>query len=267
LVLQQSERFDRLDRAHKQIATALVNPNTSVHGDLQAQMLALSLLLDRAEAVVTLQEGVMRRIIVDVFREIANTPRYREEADLIDGIRKEDQSNLREVQSHLLKDLRFPTITDRFEAVAESHPETCQWIFQKAEETDQFRLHGRRWDDFVGWLQRDSGMYWINGKAGSGKSTLMKYIFNAGDTRQHLALWVGDQRLYIAGFFFWSGGSKDQRSQAGLYRSLLYDILKQVPELIPIVLPKQWSSRYNVQCQQLKRILVSTSTIHHSRLY
>ena len=34
-----------------------------MHGDLQAQMLALSLLLDRAEAVVTFQEGVMRRIV------------------------------------------------------------------------------------------------------------------------------------------------------------------------------------------------------------
>lgn len=33
-----------------------------------------------------------------------------------------------------------------------------------------------RWNDFVAWLEEGDGLYWIAGKAGSGKSTLMKYI-------------------------------------------------------------------------------------------
>jgi putative ribosome biogenesis GTPase RsgA len=30
---------------------------------------------------------------------------------------------------------------------------------------------------FADWLENDGGIYWIAGKAGSGKSTLMKYLW------------------------------------------------------------------------------------------
>ncbi len=53
--LEQSERFDRLDAAHKEIVTALINRNASDNRGLQAQISAVSMLLDRAEVVVTSQ--------------------------------------------------------------------------------------------------------------------------------------------------------------------------------------------------------------------
>jgi hypothetical protein len=258
LIVQQSERFDRLDNSHKQIVAAIMDSGSSVTGSLEAQISALSLLLNRAETVITSQENTAQRIIVDVFREIASAPKLQQETILIDSIRKEDQRILRAVQMQLLESLHFPTITDRFESVSESHPNTCQWIFQRPEDTDQFRNHGRYWSPFVDWLQHGSGLYWINGKAGSGKSTLMKYIFNKYETRRHLNFWAGNQKLCIAAFFFWSGGGCLQRSQSGLYRSLLFDILRQVPELTPIVLPEQWAARYSAQCQTSMHTPVST---------
>lgn len=32
-------------------------------------------------------------------------------------------------------------------------------------------------DSIAEWLESGSGVYWISGKAGSGKSTLMKHLF------------------------------------------------------------------------------------------
>lgn len=44
----------------------------------------------------------------------------------------------------------------------------------------------------------------------------------------------------LASFFFWKPGIQLQKSLGGLFRSLLYEILKLCPELIPAVLSDQW---------------------------
>ena len=108
---------------------------------------------------------------------------------------------------------------------------------------------GRQWDDFGVWLQFGKGIYWVNGKAGSGKSTLMKYIVSHNKTASLLRTWAGDSKLCTGGFFFWNSGSKQQRCQVGLFRSLLHEILGQHPELILIVLHAQWGVRYSAKCQ------------------
>jgi hypothetical protein len=74
------------------------------------------------------------------------------------------------VQDIILQSLQFPTMTDRYEAIKEAHAKTCKWIFQKAQDVKQ------PWSDFSEWLEHGNGIYWISGKAGSGKSTLMRYI-------------------------------------------------------------------------------------------
>lgn len=82
-------------------------------------------------------------------------------------------------------------------------------------------------------------MYWIYGKAGSGKSTLMRYLFDNPRTLDDLRLWSGDMPLEIAAFFFWNSGTTEQRSQAGL-RCLLFQILRHRTHLISHVLPELW---------------------------
>ena len=49
-----------------------------------------------------------------------------------------------------------------------------------------------------------------------------------------------DRKLILANFFFWRPGTVLQKSLAGLFRSLLYDILKACPELTPKVFPELW---------------------------
>lgn len=69
------------------------------------------------------------------------------------------------------------------------------------------------------------------GKAGSGKSTIMKFLLDHTKTAEALEAWAGTKELVIASFFFWNAGPSVQKSQEGLFRSLLYEILSQCPNL------------------------------------
>ncbi|KAL9035235.1 MAG: hypothetical protein Q9214_006679, partial [Letrouitia sp. 1 TL-2023] len=124
----------------------------------------------------------------------------------------------------LLESLRFRTMEVRHAQIPKTHEQTFRWIFE---------------DDaspFCSWLRGDGGIFWISGKAGSGKSTLMKLISNDSKTQELLRQWSGSKKLVLAKHFFWKPGEEKQKSQDGLLRSLLYDILKQCSELIPAVL-------------------------------
>ena len=136
------------------------------------------------------------------------------------------------VQHRVLEYLSFRKIRDRVDEVAPAHQNSFGWIFESPKPTQ------RPWTDFLEWMRTGLGCYWINGKAGSGKSTLMKYIFNTAITKQALLTWAAGRQLLVASYFSWNLGSSLQKTHIGLLRSVLHDILEQVPDLIPIVLPK-----------------------------
>lgn len=136
------------------------------------------------------------------------------------------------VQARVLDCFYFRQIDHRFETVAQAHRKTCEWIYSDLE------AEGKPWSNFAKWLEEGQGCYWINGKAGSGKSTLMKYIQEDFRTKQALSVWAGQQELVTASFFFWNLGSALQKSQEGLLRSLLHDILDQRRHLIPFIFPE-----------------------------
>lgn len=94
------------------------------------------------------------------------------------------------------------------------------------------------------WLVRDAKpICWISGKAGSGKSTLMKYMWTNKRTRTCLSTWAGGRPLLLAAFFFYERGESLQKSREGLIRSLLHQILLQKRELIPIVFKHEFESK------------------------
>lgn len=93
------------------------------------------------------------------------------------------------------------------------------------------------------WLEnKTSEPFVVTGKPGSGKSTFMKFIASHEQTRLALAGWAGDKKLLVARFYFWNSGSLLQRSQEGLLRCLLFQILSQAPEMIPIAVPRRWQT-------------------------
>jgi hypothetical protein len=148
----------------------------------------------------------------------------------------QEQMTLIIVENSILANLDFPTIRDRHEDLDIAHNQTFEWVFKDASIKD------RGWSNFVEWLRHDNGLYWVSGKAGSGKSTLMKYIYNHRQTRLELAQWAGSSPFDITGFFFWNSGSEEQRSQRGLLRTLLFETLQTHRELIPKVFPTAWAA-------------------------
>ena len=70
----------------------------------------------------------------------------------------------------------------------------------------------------------------------------MRFISEHERTREQLLAWAGPSPLEIAPFFFWNSGTIEQRSQTGLLRSLLLTILDTHRELIPVVLPGEWTT-------------------------
>ncbi|KAH7228401.1 hypothetical protein B0J15DRAFT_599846 [Fusarium solani] len=140
----------------------------------------------------------------------------------------------------ILTSLLFREINSRKEAIPEAYTSTCSWIFRDSE-TDK-NSEQLRWPSFPMWLkQGDEKIYWITGKPGSGKSTLMKYIIENPQLQAHLQVYAGDLPCLQAGFFFWNPGSEMETSREGLLRTLLHQCLQARPELIPAVAPRRWA--------------------------
>lgn len=254
--VQQSRRFDMLDQQTQQIIAALLDIKASLNQNFKAQTIAITQLLNRREVVVS--EARMSGQLTNVESRRAGSNMTLEDGEHVQKLQDEEVNICSTVAEEILKSLRFPTIEERFDEVAEAHRRTLEWIFRGARD-DQEEKH---WSNFVDWLRRGEGLYWINGKAAAGKSTLMKYIYLHPDTQKHLSFWAQGSPYHIAGFFFWNSGTKLQRSQAGLFRSLLYEILRKIPDLIPLVFPEQWAARYAMKTQPATVNLVSRHLSH-----
>ena len=129
----------------------------------------------------------------------------------------------KEYRTQLLDSLWFAEILSREETIAEAHSETFQWIFDKSGQAV------RPWDNFSAWLENGEGIYWVNGKAGSGKSTLMSFLCQDERTVEALKVWAEGKVALMPKFFFWSSGTTMQKSFEGSLRSLLWQILKESP--------------------------------------
>ena len=138
------------------------------------------------------------------------------------------------LKGKLLESLHFIEMANRHDRIAKAYKETFQWIFHNPQ------LEHKPWASFIDFLEGDSALYWITGKAGSGKSTLMKFIYHDIRTFKHLAEWSQRREPLTAAFFFWNSGTNMQMSQLGLFRSLLFQLLKRCPALIPLVFPERW---------------------------
>ncbi|KAF2789178.1 hypothetical protein K505DRAFT_97232 [Melanomma pulvis-pyrius CBS 109.77] len=114
----------------------------------------------------------------------------------------------------LLKSLSFHEIDVRQRTIKKAHIKTCRWLLQKPK--------------YVEWLDaariaEHHGFLWIRGNPGTGKSTLMKYAFtNALETMDRL----------VISFFFNARGGDLEKSTIGTYRSLLLQLLENIPELV-----------------------------------
>jgi hypothetical protein len=150
---------------------------------------------------------------------------YRDEAD-----------RERSAHQQILNSLMFDEVTWREERIVESHSETFHWAFD--DKVTQFK----RW---LSSSSTDTDVFWIGGKAGSGKSTLMKFLAEHPKTDEILREWAGSHQLIIIKHFFWNSGTSMQQSQLGLMQNMLYQILLKCPDLAPFASPQRWDAVFS----------------------
>ncbi|KAI4640944.1 uncharacterized protein J4E79_011783 [Alternaria viburni] len=132
----------------------------------------------------------------------------------------------------LLPRLYFQHMVNRSESISEAHKETFEWLFDPRY-------------SFSTWLQeKDEGLYWITGKPGSGKSTLMKFLYNHKTLDAQLSAWAdsrgGPKKITKTGFYCWNSGSDMQMSRLGLLQTLLHHCLSGDTELCLRAFPERW---------------------------
>ncbi|KAK6072174.1 hypothetical protein SCUP515_07506 [Seiridium cupressi] len=125
----------------------------------------------------------------------------------------------------IISSLHMPELDQRIEGIEDRAHHTFEWVFEKIEL------------EFTKWLRSGENFYWIRGKPGSGKSTLMKFILNDERTLQQLNTYKQSYKTIFASFFFHHRGSLLQKTLEGLLRSILAQILTQQPELTEVLDP------------------------------
>jgi hypothetical protein len=173
----------------------------------------------------------------------------------------------RSFQKAMLESLDVTGIDQRHADIKSSAEQTLKWVF---EPPDHYQ-----WSDMTRWLKGRTGLYWVSGKPGSGKSTLMKWLLHEPRTESYLSDWASQKQLLIVHHFFWRTGSSAQTSLSGLLRSLLYQILGKNPDMIASASPYRWRS-YDLELQRPpawseEELLASTKKIFqelapHSRV-
>ena len=141
----------------------------------------------------------------------------------------------------LLESLFFPDIHSRQEGIEQAHKQTFEWIFDKP------GTEVRPWHHFIDWLEKGHGTYWISGKAGAGKSTLMNFICQDPRTEAALRVWSGINDIFIPNFFFWNPGTQLQKSLPGLLRSLIYQVVDRFPDLMPVIISSLGPTQHRLQ--------------------
>ncbi|KAE9375099.1 hypothetical protein N431DRAFT_369261, partial [Stipitochalara longipes BDJ] len=160
-------------------------------------------------------------------------------------------------EQNILKCLRFREIRIRFEQIPMAYTATLQWVLQHSAAERPIK--------FLDWLENPSQNqpYWIGGKPGSGKSTLMKFIYEHPKMKAGLRKWAGSDNLITASFFFWFYGTETQKSQEGLLQTLLHEILRKCPNLIKTCLPHRYASDSQHPWTR-SELLEAFSTLKHS---
>ncbi|KKP01898.1 hypothetical protein THAR02_06017 [Trichoderma harzianum] len=121
-----------------------------------------------------------------------------------------------EVKRSLIEQLYFDKIDERLTNLTAAQGKTCCWFLDKSQYIS--------WNDTSQQLNH-GGLLWIKGHPGTGKSTLMKFLFERVKIDAK-----ADSLQIILSFFFLARGSLEEKSTTGLYRSLLHQLFEKVPD-------------------------------------
>ncbi|EPE07292.1 hypothetical protein F503_07943 [Ophiostoma piceae UAMH 11346] len=227
-----------------------------MHSDLRDYRLAILLRLNQMQIENQLQAHEKLDAMLLDFRRLI----------------KDEHPTEASICSRIKHQLYFKSIYSREDGISDPGEGTFAWIMdqssdyavgQECEVPDEYvqnerQARSRARSEYLSWLGQDvqirqpgtqngdvvapsPRILHISGKAGSGKSTLMRYLSRHDQTRAALKKWAGDRTLVLASFYFWVASDDDmQKSLEGLYRTILHDVLHDYPDLGAYLFPSQW---------------------------
>ncbi|EXM20234.1 hypothetical protein RAB80_005637 [Fusarium oxysporum f. sp. vasinfectum] len=138
----------------------------------------------------------------------------------------------------LLQSFHYREMNLRRNQIHPSYNDTFCWIFEDKDirpESDK---------TFVKWLASDCQIYWISGKPGSGKSTLIKYLVDHPKALSLLndSTEAPNEKFKIFSHFFWKVGGGLMNNLKGMWLSLTYQMLRTMPEISDYILAAYPSS-------------------------
>ncbi|TVY85021.1 Protein SERAC1 [Lachnellula suecica] len=159
-----------------------------------------------------------------------------------------------------LRSLAFPEMSYRRIEADRAHKGTCEWVLTHK--------------NYNTWLQKSHGLLWIKGKPGSGKSTILAYLYKA-----HLEHRVQANDIVLC-FFFHARGSSLQRTKIGMFRSLLYQLYSSSAIVRPSIrsIFEDYSNNFGSiraswewHLDELKRLfndaMIATSKLHRVTIF
>jgi hypothetical protein len=190
-------------------------------------------------------ESQLTQQMTELMAQIKGSGVNNNHCDLLKAVQKwfRDREEL-EVRRRCLQALYFQELSHREDVIKDAHRKTFSWIFSTTSEHNNCTLASA----FRQWLHsyehdHNQNVFWISGKPGAGKSTLMKFIAHHDLLLSSLQHWAGSQTLIMLNYYFWRSGSHIQRSLKGLLRSILHQALLRLPELVGIVFDNtEWMS-------------------------
>lgn len=134
--------------------------------------------------------------------------------------------------------LAFPLMERRLASIRPATGRTCRWILAKP--------------GCLKWLESSArssrnDLFWIKGKAGAGKSTLMRCILESARERM--------PGSHVISFFFNAKGVQLEHSVEGMFRSLLCQIFEKIPRLRQLIsIPRSFHKGQNWEPETLRDI-------------
>ncbi|CCD51195.1 hypothetical protein BofuT4_P085570.1 [Botrytis cinerea T4] len=120
-----------------------------------------------------------------------------------------DENSSPDAFKRCLRSLAYPEMGYRRRDTKRAHANTCDWITRHL--------------SYTTWLKEGSGILWIKGKPGSGKSTLMEFLLRDFEKQAR------SQKSIQLSVFLHGRGNTLQKSRLGMFRSLLHQLLLRAP--------------------------------------
>lgn len=191
------------------------------------------------DQVITSMQNKKDRLVSTISDSMNHDARFSRQTHIRQGLidlhlESEDARMVLDV----LASLRFPEMAQHRSVIADTHKPTLESLLAPPDSSSSSSD-----TSFADWLASGSGVSQVSGVLGRHKSALMKAIFLDPRTRAGLEEWAkidGHHKLVMADYFINKSGTELERSEAGLLRCIAFEVFRQAPEVLPVVLEPFW---------------------------